>query len=108
MGSSEHGHKLATKAFVGDRSALHWDLADQDEHEGRANLFKGAFLAHRNPRADRVLERNIHQELAELLLLNLLFGMEKSAVPRENTLELATTVDSAKSLTHCLHIALKR
>ena len=82
-GSSEHGHKLITKAFVGDRSSLYWNLRDQGEHEGRANLFRGAFLAHRNPRAHRVLDRDLHLELGEFLLLNTLFGLEKSAVHRE-------------------------
>ncbi len=33
-GSSEHGHKLVTRAFVGEKSALHWNLVDQGEHEG--------------------------------------------------------------------------
>lgn len=81
--STEHGHKVITRAFIGDKSVLHWNLADQGEHEGRAGLFKSAFLAHRNPRAHRELEADRRKQVEEFMLLNLLFGLEKEAVPRE-------------------------
>jgi hypothetical protein len=55
--SQEHGHKLFSKAFHGEKSLLHWHLGDEGEHAGRANLFVGTFLAHRNPRAHRHLEK---------------------------------------------------
>jgi uncharacterized protein (TIGR02391 family) len=98
-GSSEHGHRLVTRAFVGEKSALHWGLADQGEHEGRASLFKGAFLAYRNPRAHRVLDRNLYQEIEEFLLLNTLFGLEKSAVNREAPVETDGANEDAGSFT---------
>ena len=86
IGSSEHGQKLLTKAFVGDKSLLHWNLTDQGEHAGRCSLFVGAFLAHRNPRAHRELEHDRQQQIEEFFLLNMLFRLESQATARETTL----------------------
>jgi hypothetical protein len=80
--SKAHGHKLFINAFQGEKSFLHWNLGDEGEHAGRANLFIGTYLAHRNPRAHRQLEKNARSQLAEFLLLNHLFGLESEAVER--------------------------
>lgn len=80
--ASDHGHRLFQKAFQGDKSLLRWEDIDEGEQSGRANLFIGAFLAHRNPRAHRELQADVHKHLSEFLLLNHLFRLERDAVAR--------------------------
>ena len=97
IGSSEHGQKLLTKALVGDKSLLHWNLTDQSEHNGRSGLFVSAFLAHRNPWAHRELEDDRQQQIDEFFLLNMLFRLEGQAMARDSSLgtELQTLPGTA-------------
>lgn len=77
--STEHGRKLFSLAFMGTDSKLLWKGVDGAEQAGRANLFTGAYMAHRNPRAHRELPGSSDQELAEFLLLNHLYMLEREA-----------------------------
>jgi hypothetical protein len=75
-----HGAKLFSAAFLGDDPLLKWQVDDEAEQKGRANLFTGAFMAFRNPRAHRIQSDNSHEQLSEFLLLNQLFRLEADAV----------------------------
>lgn len=77
-GLKHHGAKLFSAAFEGDTPPLVWDVPDASEATGRALLFKGVYMAYRNPRAHRELTQGQH--LAEFLLLNQLFKLEADAV----------------------------
>jgi hypothetical protein len=79
-GLQESSNKLLSLAFVGKESRLTWPVRDESEAVGRGQLFTGAFLALRNPRAHRELKGGM---LFEFLLLNELFVLEAQAVPRE-------------------------
>ena len=81
-GLSEHGYKLFSQAFTVDKSKLKWALADGGEQAGRAQLFTGAFMAFRNPRAHRKARSHTRDSLAEFLLLNQLFILEREAIER--------------------------
>jgi len=78
-GLDEHGTKLFSKAFSGPSPLLRWDGLDDGERAGRANLFTGAWMAHRNPRSHRQLKNHSDELLSELLLLNHLYRLEKGA-----------------------------
>ena len=106
IGSREHGAKLFSIAFAGDKPALQWherlattelqfemaddlqhapdggmpELIDRGEQIGRAQLFTGAYQAFRNPRAHRQLDMPGHDALSEFLVLNQLFLFEGAAV----------------------------
>lgn len=83
-GLSDHGQKLFSQAFAGDKSKLHWkEISDGGEQIGRAQLFTGAFMAFRNPRAHRETSSHAHDSLAEFLLLNQLFLLEREAIDRQ-------------------------
>ncbi len=75
----EHGAKLFSQAFLGQSPKLTWPNTNESERIGRASLFTGAFMAYRNPRAHREQEGQF-SELAEFLLLNQLFVLEREAV----------------------------
>src|SRR5579863_997592 len=78
-GLSESGAKLFTSAFMGkDHPILTWDVMDESERIGRANLFTGTYMAYRNPRAHH--ETPNSELLAEFLLLNQLYRLERSEV----------------------------
>ncbi len=79
-GLKEHGAKLFSQAFEGPTAKLGWKGLDSGEQTGRGLLFKSAYLAHRNPRAHREMEEYGHAQLAEFLILNHLFLIEKEAV----------------------------
>jgi len=81
--STEHGQKLFAKVLNGKEPALYWDGLQESEKSGRANLFIGAYGAHRNPRAHRELKANLHEQLSEFLLLNHLFRLEREALLAE-------------------------
>jgi uncharacterized protein (TIGR02391 family) len=92
-GLDEHGARLFSLAFAGDDSLLVWkkvapmqatkqDLLDKGERAGRAQLFTGAYQAFRNPRAHRTPNDSEAEALAELLVLNQLFLLERSAEKR--------------------------
>ena len=75
----EHGSKLFSKAFVGPTSTLYWKDVNDGEKTGRANLFTGAYMAHRNPRAHQELTSDPSSQLAEFLLLNHLYRLERES-----------------------------
>lgn len=78
-GLKEHGTKLLSKAFSGEGAQLYWKDIDDGEKAGRAHLFTGAFMAHRNPLAHRETKNHADQQLTEFLLLNHLYRLEKDA-----------------------------
>jgi hypothetical protein len=78
-GVDEHGTKLLSQTFVGNKSKLNWKNIDEGEKVGRANLFTGAYMAYRNPRAHRELKNYQDAQLAEFLLLNHLYRLEREA-----------------------------
>jgi uncharacterized protein (TIGR02391 family) len=78
-GLKEHGAKLFSKAFSGETAQLYWTDIDDGEKAGRANLFTGAFMAHRNPLAHRETKNHPDQQLTEFLLLNHLYRLENDA-----------------------------
>lgn len=79
--SQEHGAKLFSQAFQGDGARLTWQGVQPSEIVGRVNLFTGAYMAHRNPRAHREMLESMTTLLSEFLLLNHLFILEANAVP---------------------------
>lgn len=76
----ENGAKLFNKIFSGDNPILSWKNIDSGERTGRANLFVGAYLAYRNPRAHHEKEHDANEQLSEFLLLNHLFKLQKEAI----------------------------
>lgn len=79
--SQEHGAKLFSQAFQGDGAKLTWQGLQPSELVGRVNLFTGAYMAHRNPRAHREMREDMSALLSEFLLLNHLFKLEANAEP---------------------------
>lgn len=82
-GINEHGTKLFSQAFSSSDSPLSWKDVHTSEHQGRAQLFVGTFMAYRNRRAHRELRDYRSNQLAEFLLLNHLYFLEREAVDRE-------------------------
>lgn len=82
IGSKAHGTRLLSEAFGKEQSKLTWKDIDPSEHTGRAQLFVGAFMAFRNPRAHREIRHDSETELSEFHLLNQLYVLEKEAVER--------------------------
>lgn len=80
--SDAHATRLFAEAFQGERSKLTWKGVDQSEHIGRAQLFGGAYMAYRNPRAHRELRYDASGMLAEFLMLNQLYLLEGCAIER--------------------------
>lgn len=78
--SQEHGAKLFSQAFQGEGAKLTWQGVQLSELVGRVNLFTGAYMAHRNPRAHREMSEDMTALLSEFLLLNHLFKLESDAV----------------------------
>jgi hypothetical protein len=76
----EHGTKLFSQVFMGANPKLSWSNMDQSERIGRSNLYAGAYMAHRNPRAHRELKAYQDAQLSEFLLLNHLYRLEREAV----------------------------
>ncbi len=81
IGGSDTARKLLARAFQGKDAALTWGV-DSGESEGRANLFIGAYLAYRNPRAHREVETDRSSEIREFMLVNELYLLEASAYER--------------------------
>lgn len=75
----DHGQGLFSKAFREPDAPLHWKGIDDGERIGRVNLFTGAYMAHRNPRAHRRGSQPTKSLLSEFLLLNHLFRLEGEA-----------------------------
>lgn len=63
-----------------DGAPVTWACNESSERKGRANLFKGAVMAHRNPLAHRELKTNAVDALSEFLLLNHLYKLEADAI----------------------------
>jgi len=82
-GLTEIGNKLFSQAFQGERAKLEWPDLEMGETNGRASLFIGTYMAHRNPRAHRELDDTTTTLLSEFLLLNHLFVLERASVARE-------------------------
>ncbi len=82
-GSNEYGQRVFSAAFHGNQAVLGWSGIDSTEKIGRGNLFVGTYMAHRNPRSHSELERDSNDQLAEFLLLNHLFRLEKESVKLE-------------------------
>lgn len=78
---TSYGDDLFTQAFLRDGAPLTWKCHEPAEIKGRANLFKGAVLAHRNPLAHRELQISPEDALSEFLLLNHLYKLEAQAIP---------------------------
>jgi hypothetical protein len=75
-----HGSKLISQCFLKDPSHLTWENTQEAECKGRGQLFSGAFMAFRNPRAHRELKVSGTELLMEFLLLNHLFFLESKAI----------------------------
>jgi hypothetical protein len=82
--------RLFAKAFLGEESLLYWEGVDGGEQQGRAQLFTGTYMAHRNPRAHQerghgLGKHGLGRHISEFLLLNHLFGLEREASVRSNS-----------------------
>lgn len=82
-GIDEHGTKLFSQAFNGDKAKLIWDGLGASEKNGRASLFTAAYMAFRNPRAHRELRDQAESYVMEFLLLNSLYILEEQACVTE-------------------------
>ena len=82
IGSPEHGVKLFSQAFIGDKSILRWEGLTGSEQLGRGSLFTAAYMAFRNPRAHRELKDCDDILLGEFLILNQLYGLERECKRR--------------------------
>jgi len=73
----------STKLFAGAFGAggpLRWELVNGGEVEGRRQLFGAVYMAHRNPRGHQEVDDSIEDALAEFLMLNHLFRLERQAI----------------------------
>ena len=76
--------KLFPAAFNRPDSLLTWPDQSQGEVIGRSNLFVGTYSAYRNARAHREAPKNQNGALLELLAINHLYLLERSAVERDS------------------------
>jgi hypothetical protein len=74
------GVRLFSKAFIVDGAPLCWDVPDEGESKGRANLFVACYMAFRNARVHREQESNDEALLREFLLVNELYRLEAEAL----------------------------
>jgi hypothetical protein len=72
--------KLFSKAFLSEDPPLRWNVIDEGESKGRANLFIATFMAYRNARVHREIEPGSCTELREFLLVNELYCLEAEAM----------------------------
>lgn len=79
----EHGAKVFSQAFMGEKSRLQWTGLQSGEQTGRAQLFTGAYSGFRNPLAHREVDSSENELFAEFLTLNQLYCLEKEAIERE-------------------------
>jgi hypothetical protein len=82
-GTDQHGTKLFSQVFNPKDGQLTWNDGDEGERAGKMNLFTGRYGAHRNRRAHRELREDREDLLAEFLLLNHLYRLERDSVRRE-------------------------
>jgi len=78
-GVNERGAKLFSQAFGGITPLLSWRNITDGERTGRINLFTGAYMAHRNPRAHQELKGYPDGLLTEFLVLNHLYRLERDS-----------------------------
>lgn len=83
-GLLEDSSNLFSKSFLDKESALVWQGLRPGEQKGRAQLFIGLFMAHRNPRSHRELENmeSFGEALSEFMLLNHLYRLESESTLR--------------------------
>jgi hypothetical protein len=79
----QHGTKLFSQAFNPGGGPLGWISGDEGERAGKMNLFAATFQSHRNRRAHRESSEDGADLLAEFLLLNHLYRLEKHSVKME-------------------------
>lgn len=79
-GLTGEGTKLFSRVFLSDDSPLRWDVPDEGESKGRANLFSAAYMAFRNARVHREIEPGSGTDLREFLLVNELYCLEAEAM----------------------------
>lgn len=82
-GVDEHGAKLFSRAFGGNRAPLRWpDIFHENEVTGRVQLFTGTYMAHRNPQAhaERAGDGDVDVMLVPFLAVNHLFLLERRAI----------------------------
>jgi hypothetical protein len=77
------GSKLFAKVFSGNNSILHWENSDPSESAGKANLFTAIYMGYRNSRAHKEIYSSPESTLMEFLMLNELFILESTSIPRE-------------------------
>jgi hypothetical protein len=82
-GIKHYGTKLFSQAFNSGDGVLTWEHVDDGERTGRVQLFIGTYSAHRNRRAHKELQTHSGELLAEFLLLNHLYCLERDAIERE-------------------------
>jgi hypothetical protein len=75
-GLKEGGSGLFSKTLLGNKPILYWKNIDKAESIGRANLFVGSYMAHRNPRAHHEEVWDAGELLSEFLLLNHLYRLQ--------------------------------
>jgi hypothetical protein len=80
LASSIHGVQVFRSAFRGSGALLSWPGLTNSEVEGRAQLFEGAFLSIRNPRAHGEVGGGADRAYREFYVLNELFLLEREAV----------------------------
>lgn len=77
---NDHGTKLFSKVFQAKEAKLVWKDLETSEQEGRGLLFTSIYKAYRNGRAHREPKGHVREkQLAEFLLLNNLYILEKEA-----------------------------
>lgn len=77
-GLTESSAKLFSRVFTGKDAFLTWEVTNESEKAGRASLFTATYMAYRNPRAHK--ESPTTELLAEFLLLNQLYHLERQSV----------------------------
>jgi hypothetical protein len=81
--TEESGTKLFSKAFLSENAPLGWDVPDEGESKGRANLFIAVYMAFRNARVHREQLHEADEGIREFLLVNELFRLEACAVSKD-------------------------
>ncbi len=80
IGSQDCGINLFSKAFHVEKPMLTWEGLAAAEREGRLSLFRGVYMTYRNPRAHKDTRHTAKHYLAEFLLLNNLYILERESV----------------------------
>lgn len=80
-GINVNSSRLFSQALLPPKGCLTWDLPDNSEIDGRANLFINTYKAFRNARAHREKDENFIHQYREFLLINELYLLESEAIP---------------------------